>query len=137
MQIKVNAEIRDIKNEVFFGLSMRQIIGSALCVLTAVITYPSAVKAGIGEDLSWALALCACSPFAIFGFLRWHGMAAEQIAAYVLHTLLTPRRIVFKGTNTCDELIRVRLQRHSAMEKKKRRERFINGCFKKDAAKRL
>ena len=59
MEIKVNKEIRDYTESVFFGLSMRQFIFSALACVVAVLLY-FLLRNHLGlETLSWVCILGA------------------------------------------------------------------------------
>jgi len=49
--------------------------------------------------VSWVCILGA-APFAIMGFVKYHGMTAEQFAwAWIKSELLLPKRLVFRPTN--------------------------------------
>ena len=53
MEIKVNKEIRDYSETIFFGLSMRQFFFSAIACAVAVLLY-FLLKEHLGlETLSW------------------------------------------------------------------------------------
>ena len=77
MEVKINREIRDYTESMFFGLSLRQLIFSALAVAVAVGLY-FLLKPYVGtETVSWMCVLGA-APFAALGFFSYHGMTAEQ-----------------------------------------------------------
>ena len=53
MEIKINKEIRDFNESIFFGLSMRQFIFSFLAVVVAILLY-FILRNFLGiETLSW------------------------------------------------------------------------------------
>ena len=57
MEIKVNKEIRDYTESIFFGLSMRQFFFSAIACAVAVLLY-FLLKEHLGlETLSWVCIL--------------------------------------------------------------------------------
>ena len=99
MEVKVNREIREYTESVFFGMSLRQCICAALACVVAVALYFS-LEPYLGlEELSWVCILGA-APFAAIGFIQWHGMYAEQIAwAWVKSEVLTPKRLISRPTN--------------------------------------
>ena len=69
MEVKINREIRNYTESVFFGLSLRQFIFSILAVGVAVILY-FLLKPYLGtETVSWVCILGA-APFAA-GFIQW------------------------------------------------------------------
>jgi hypothetical protein len=99
MEVKINREIRDYTESVFFGLSLRQCVFAALACLAAVGLY-FLLSPYLGlETLSWVCILGA-APFAAVGFITYHGMTAEQfIWAWVKSELLTPKRMLYTPEN--------------------------------------
>ena len=99
MEVKINREIRQYTESIFFGLSMRQFIFSIFACLVAVLLY-FILRPYLGlETLSWVCILGAC-PFAVLGFVTYNGMTAEQfISAWFKSEILTPKRLTFKATN--------------------------------------
>ena len=70
MEIKINKEIREYKESIFFGLSMRQFIFSLLACGVAVLLY-FLLRNYMGlETLSWVCILGAV-PFAVLGFVKY------------------------------------------------------------------
>jgi len=94
MEVKVNREIRDYTESVFFGMSLRQCIFAALAVAAAVGLY-FLLRPYLGiETLSWVCILGA-APFAALGFIKWHGMSAEQFVwAWLKSEVFTPKRLL-------------------------------------------
>ena len=77
MEVKINREIRNYTESIFFGLSLRQFIFSILACGVAVILY-FVLKRYLGiETLSWVCILGAV-PFAAIGFITYNGMPAEK-----------------------------------------------------------
>ena len=71
MEVKINREIRNYTESMFFGLSMRQFIFSILACGVAVGLY-FLLRPYFGvETLSWVCILDA-SPFAMLGFITYH-----------------------------------------------------------------
>lgn len=105
MEVKVNREIREYTEAVFFGMSLRQCICSALACAVAVILYFTfAPHLGL-EELSW-ICILGAAPFAALGFIRWHGMSAEQFAwAWVKSVVLTPKRLISTPENLYHDAI--------------------------------
>ncbi len=99
MEVKINRDIRQYTESVFFGLSLRQFFFSILACLVAVGLY-FLFKPFVGmETLSWMCILGAC-PFAILGFVTYNGMTAEKfIVAWFKSEVLTPKKLMFKATN--------------------------------------
>lgn len=94
MEVKINREIRNYTESMFFGLSMRQFIFSILAVAVAVGLY-FLLKPYVGtETVSW-MCILGAAPFAALGFITYHGMTAEQfIWAWIRSELLEPKKFV-------------------------------------------
>lgn len=99
MEVKINKDIREIQETIFFGLSMRQFIFSVLACIVAVILY-FLLRGHFGiETLSWVCILGAV-PFAILGFVKYNGMTAEQfIWSWLKSKFILPTHFYFKAEN--------------------------------------
>lgn len=99
MEVKINREIREYTESIFFGLSLRQFIFSICACVVAVILY-FILKPYCGiETLSWVCILGA-APFAALGFIKYNGMTAEKfVAAWIKSMILIPKRLTFKPIN--------------------------------------
>ena len=96
---KMNKEIRDYQESMFWGLSFRQCLFSVLAILAALGIYFLTRKYA-GEQVTGWLCVLGAAPFAACGFFRYHGMTAEQFAWTVIKSeLLYPKRLVFKSEN--------------------------------------
>jgi len=123
MEVKINKEIRSYTEAMFFGLSLRQCMFSALAIGTAVLLYFTFRDVLVLETISWICTLGAV-PFAAAGFVTYHGMTAEQFLwAFIKSEFIMPRRLVFKATNLYEQLIKI--QRKKEKQKKKRRYKLL------------
>ncbi len=106
MEVKINREIRNYTESMFFGLSLRQFIFSVLACGVAVGLY-FLLKPYVGtETVSWVCILAAM-PFAALGFVKYNGMTAEKaIWAWIKSEFLMPKKLVFNSTNTYYELMK-------------------------------
>ena len=97
MEVKINREIRNYTESMFFGLTMRQFVFSLLAIGVAVGLY-FLLRPYVGtETVSWMCVLGA-APFAALGFVSYHGMTAEQVLwAWFKSEILCPKRLVFKS----------------------------------------
>ena len=118
MEIKVNKEIRDYSESIFFGLSMRQFIFFFFFCVVAVLLY-FLLRGHLGiETLSWICILGAV-PFAVLGFVRYNGMNAEEfIIAWIKSEILMPKVLYFKPTNYYDEILKDEFKKREMEEKK-------------------
>ena len=106
MEVKINREIRNYTEAMFFGLSLRQFIFSVLACGVAVGVY-FLLKPHFGtETVSW-MCILAAAPFAALGFIKYNGMTAEKFVwAWIKSEFLLPKKLVFRSTNTYFELMR-------------------------------
>ena len=106
MEVKINKEIRNYTESMFFGLSMRQFIFSVLAIAVAVVLY-FVLKPIVGmETVSWVCILGA-APFAAIGFVTYHGMTAEQFLwAWIKSEILMPKRLTLRATNLYYEALK-------------------------------
>jgi len=105
MEVKINREIREYTESMFFGLSLRQFFFSVLACAVAVTVY-FLLKPVLGlETTSWVCILAAV-PFAATGFLKYNGMPAEKMLwAVVKSEVLMPKHLVFGDTNLYKKLL--------------------------------
>lgn len=106
MEVKVNKDIREFSESIFFGLTMRQFIFSILACIVAVGLY-FVLKPHFGvETLSWVCILGA-APFAALGFIKYNGMTAEKaIITFIKSEFLIPKHLTFKAQNIYAEAFR-------------------------------
>ncbi len=106
MEVKINREILDYAESMFFGLSMRQFSFSALAAGIAVVLY-FIFKPIVGmETVSW-MCILGAAPFAAMGFISYHGMTAEQFLwAWFRSELLEPKEMHFEAVNLYYEVLR-------------------------------
>lgn len=86
-EIKINKEIRDYTESIFFGLSMRQSIFSILACVVASILYFS-FSSLLGMEITSWLCMLGAAPFAALGFIRFQGMYVEEFLQTAIHSLL-------------------------------------------------
>ncbi|MFF3924013.1 PrgI family protein [Paenibacillus lactis] len=116
MEVKINREIREYTESLFFGLSLRQFFFSVLAVLVAIGLY-FGLRGRFGvETLSW-MCILGAAPCAALGFIHYHGMTAEQLLwTYVKSEFLMPRRLVFRATNIYYEALHKHVQQREQGE---------------------
>lgn len=116
MEVKINREIREYTESMFFGLTLRQFIFTVLAAAASIISY-FLLRPVIGiEAVSWVCMLTAV-PFAVLGFVRYNGMPAEKfIWAWIKSEILMPKHLCFGNSNLYMELL-------SGAERDKQRQR--------------
>lgn len=110
MEVKINREIRNYTESMFFGLSMRQFVFSVLAILVAVGLY-FLLKPHFGtETVSW-MCILGAAPFAALGFITYHDMTAEQfLRAWLRSELLEPKKLRFEASNLYYEALKDKLE---------------------------
>ena len=99
MEIKINKEIRNYKETLFFGLSLRQFACSLLAVGVAVGLYFALRNVLDRETVSW-LCIVGAAPIAVAGFFKYNGMMLEKFAwAWFQSEFLMAGNRVWKSEN--------------------------------------
>ncbi|MEY8495923.1 PrgI family protein [Lachnospiraceae bacterium 29-91] len=125
MEVKINKEICNYTESMFFGLSMRQFLFSVLACGVAVGLF-FLLRGRFGtETLSW-MCILGASPFAVMGFVRYNGMTAEQFVwAWIKSQFLMPKKVLFVPENLYYEAVKQALDAHEkglpAVQEKKRK----------------
>lgn len=119
MEVKINKEIRNYTESIFFGLSLRQCIFSALACIVAVIIYFSCIDK-IGTEVTSWLCMIGAAPFAALGFIKYQEMSAEQIFMTSLRSfLLSKRKLLFQPINLYYEILKNQIEAQKKEYKKK------------------
>lgn len=124
MEVKINREIRDYTESIFFGLSLRQFIFSVCaCVVDVILYFILKPYFGI-ETLSWVCILGAV-PFAVLGFVKYNGMTAEKfISAWIKSEILTPKKLTFKPVNLYyEDLKNIESKKSKSIKRDKRKQK--------------
>ena len=135
MEVKINKDIRQYSESIFFGLSMRQFIFSILACLVAVVLY-FILRPYFGiETLSW-MCILGAAPFAVLGFVKYNGMTAEQfLVAWFRSKFLMPSHFVFKSDNYYEiklrPVIEKNLKKDFIKNKKEHKLKKLKGRSKK------
>ena len=127
MEIKINKEIRNYKEYIFFGLSLRQFIFSFLsCISTLLIYYLG--KTILPTNLVSWLCIIVSLPFISIGFITYNGMKTEEfLLVLIKYYFMVPRKLIFKPYNFYEELMKGVNNKNECIWKiKKKRTRTIN-----------
>ena len=99
LQIKINKEIRDIEEDIYWGMSRRKLVSSVLCFVIVLGVFMAMWKNGFSLDIACVIASICGMPIGAFGFIKWHGMTFEKALLSIAFNELTPKELVFKGKN--------------------------------------
>lgn len=99
MEVKINKEIRNYTESIFFGLSLRQFIFSVLACIVAVILY-FLFKQKLGMEVASWICILGAAPFTALGFIKYNGMTIEKfILAWIKSEVLVPKYLKFISEN--------------------------------------
>lgn len=106
MEIKINKDIREYTESIFFGLSLRQTVFSIIAVITAIVIY-FWLEPHVGiETVSWICVL-GVAPFAALGFITYHGLNAEQFLwTWLKSELIEPKKLIFESSTLYYEVMK-------------------------------
>lgn len=110
MEVKINKEIRDYTESVFFGLTLRQFIFSIVACIVAVGLYFILKPYFAISELSW-MCILGATPFAVLGFVTYNKMTAEQfMVAYIKSEILMPKHLKYESNNYYYNLLKTTLE---------------------------
>ena len=90
MQIPINKEIRHYQEEIFMGLTLRQLICSVIAIGAAVLAYLTLEPVLGRETASW-VCIVAAVPIAAAGFFRYDDLNFEQFLVAAMESVLLGR----------------------------------------------
>ena len=104
MAVKINREIRNYTESIYFGLTLRQFICSLCACIVAVGLYFICSPFLNKEIVSWICILGAI-PFAGLGFFKYNGMNLENfIKSWLKSEILVPKDLKYKVENIYYEM---------------------------------
>ena len=111
MEVRINKEVRNYQESLFFGLSLRQLLFALLAVAVAVGVY-FGLRPVLGNgEIGWVCVLAAF-PFALAGFFQYNGMTLERfLLAYIRSEFFMPKRLLFRSND-----LYVQLMEHSSIK---------------------
>lgn len=106
MEIRMNKEIRDYKETVFFGMNLRQLCCAVIASGVAVVLY-FLLRHRVGAEVCSWICILGAAPFGALGFVSYHGMNAEQLfLAWVRDRILEPKTYTFGNENLYDRVLK-------------------------------
>ncbi len=99
MEIKINREVKNYKESIFFGMSLRQFICVIISCGLAVLAYFS-FKEKLGLEITSWICIVSAFPFILVGFIKYNGMNFEDvIVAFIYSKFLIPAKLQFESNN--------------------------------------
>ncbi len=135
MEVKIPREVRQYKETIFFGLSMRQFFCSMFAVGVAIVAYFGLREYLGNEGVSW-VCIFGALPIALTGFLTYHEMTLEHfVYAYIKSEWLMPKQLYCQSEN-----VLYKAYKEHAVEKKQQHDiqkRADKNIRRKDKLKNL
>ena len=94
IEIRIPKEIKNYREKLFFGLTLRQSICTAIALLICVPIYIFGNRFLPQEAISWIVILIAV-PLMFTGFFRYNDMAFEQFVLEVVRFYTSPQQRVY------------------------------------------
>lgn len=113
MEVKINKEIRNYTEKIFFGLSLRQFVFSVCACIVAVVLYFICNKHFNKEITSW-ICIIGILPFIGLGFFKYNGMTLEKfLYTFLKSEVLVPKNLKFKSNNIYYDLFKENIDKRS------------------------
>ena len=104
MEIKINKEIKNYKESIFFGLSLRQFFCVVISCILAVISY-FLFKNKLGLEITSWICIIVSLPFIFIGFVKYNGMNFEDvIKSFIYSKFFVLPKLGFKSESFFSEL---------------------------------
>jgi hypothetical protein len=94
IEIRIPKEIKNYREKLFFGLTLRQCICAGIALVICVPLYIWGNRFLPQEAVSWAVVLVAV-PLMLTGFFRYNDMVFEQFALEVINFYASPQKRIF------------------------------------------
>ena len=94
IEIRIPKEIKNYREKLFFGLTLRQCICTAVALLICVPIYIFGNRFLPQEAVSWVVIIIAV-PLMFTGFFRYNDMAFEQFALEVIRFYTSPQQRIY------------------------------------------
>lgn len=122
IEIRIPKEIKNYREKLFFGLTLRQCICTAIALLICVPIYIFGNRFLPQEAVSWVVILIAV-PLMFTGFFRYNDMAFEQFALEVIRFHTSPQKRIYSYEPPFMELRNGYLTEELAAETEKKKSR--------------
>jgi hypothetical protein len=117
IEVKINKEIRNFKESIFFGLSLRQFLCSLLAVGTSLGLFYLLNRFIGTSEVGW-ICVIGAAPFALIGFFRYQGLPLERVlVAWFRSQIVYPRKMYFAVTSALITTTRVRNKNRNAINR--------------------
>lgn len=130
IEIRIPKEIKNYREKLFFGLTLRQCLCAGAALLICVPLYIFGNKILPQEAVSWIVILVAV-PLMLAGFFRYNDMMFEQFAVEFMFHNFTPQKRIYSYEPPFMEFRNLYLSEELAAEiEAKENKNFIRELFK-------
>lgn len=130
IEIRIPKEIKNYREKLFFGLTLRQCLCAGAALLICVPLYIFGNKILPQEAVSWIVILVAV-PLMLAGFFRYNDMMFEQFAVEFMFHNFTPQKRIYSFEPPFMEFRNLYLADELAAEiEAKENKSFIRKLFK-------
>ena len=113
MEVKINKEIRNYTEKIFFGLSLRQFVFSVCACIVAVVLYFICNK-HFNKEITSRICIIGVLPFIGLGFFKYNGMTLEKfLYTFLKSEVLVPKNLKFKSNNIYYDLFKENIDKRS------------------------
>ena len=99
MEVKMNKEVTEYRENVFMGLSVRKVVWLVLAGIVAICVYFWA-KPRLGENITSVLCMVSAVPCILMGFFRRNGLYFDRYILTIFRFyFVIPRFLYFKSEN--------------------------------------
>ena len=98
ISVRIPKEIKEFKEKIAFGLTIRQLISSVIAIGVCVPLYIYGRKFLSDDVISW-IVIAVALPCAGIGFIKKNGMPFEKYLIVLLRKSFYPQKVVFKSKN--------------------------------------
>ena len=116
MEVKINKDISQYTEKIFFGLSLRQLIFSALAIACSVLLY-FRFRDVLSKDLLSPVCALGAAPFALSAFIKPQGLAMERFLLVWFNSAMMPKQLTYQAENMLHRAI-LRQRARDAQERR-------------------
>lgn len=116
LDIEIPKDLNKFKEEIIFGLTLRQLLAVVLIILIAIANY--LLSNYLNESFSKIVTILLVTPTAVIGFANYNNMTGFELIKMLLKYFFTPKIFIYADYDI-DELIEVENDKKSKKDNKK------------------
>ena len=101
LQIQVPKEIKNFKEEIIFGLTLKQLVWCLLGMVVGILTF-TLLYGHLAIDIISMICVLITIPFAFMGFANYNGLSGLELIKYWAKVKLFQRPLVYQSSNEID-----------------------------------